>query len=60
VKYSPLEVNKKTAITVMQTISSVLLWSLVISGITGLIALSGFFASWLLIQLLVVLTGVAA
>ena len=44
----------------MQTVSSVLQWSFVISGITSVMALSGVFASWFLIQLLVVLTGVTA
>lgn len=44
----------------MQTANNVLKWSVVLSGMTGMMILGGIFTTWLMIQLLVVLTGITA
>ncbi len=41
----------------MQTMNNIFQWSCFISGMTGLTLLSGIFASWLVIEILVVLVG---
>ena len=43
-----------------QTVNNVVKWSFFISSATGLMLLGGVFASWLVIQTLVVLTGITA
>lgn len=40
--------------------NNVFKWSCVISSMTGLTLLSGIFASWLVIEILVVLVGIDA
>lgn len=42
----------------MQTVNNVLKWSLVLSGMTGLLLVGGIFATWLLIEMLAVLVGI--
>lgn len=44
----------------MQVINNVFKWSFVISGVSGLMFIGGVFASWLVIQTLVLLTGITA
>lgn len=44
----------------MQTVNNVLKWSCYISGVTGLMVLSGVLASWFVIEMLVVLVDVTA
>lgn len=44
----------------MQTANNVLKWSFVISGMTSFMLLGGIFATWLMIQMLVLLTGISA
>lgn len=44
----------------MHTANNILKWSFVVSGATVLVILAGVFATWLMIQLLVLLTGITA
>ena len=44
----------------MQTLNNVFNWSCFISGVTGLMLMGAVFASWLLIEVLVVLVDVTA
>jgi hypothetical protein len=44
----------------MQITNNILKWSFVLSSASGLLFLGSVFASWLIIQILVVLTGIAA
>lgn len=44
----------------MQTVENVVKWSFYVSGMTGLVILAGIFASWLSIELLVVLVDITA
>lgn len=46
--------------TPAQTVNNVVKWSFFISSATGLMLLGGAFASWLVIQTLVMLTGITA
>ena len=46
--------------TPTQAVNNVVKWSFFISSATGLMLLGGVFASWLVIQTLVVLTGITA
>ena len=44
----------------MQTVNNVFKWSFYLSGMTGLVILAGIFASWLSIEMLVVLVDITA
>ena len=44
----------------MQTVNNVLKWSFFISGMSGVMLLSGVFAIWLAIETLVVLIDITA
>jgi len=44
----------------MQTANSVLRWSFYISGMTGLMIMSGIFASWFIIEMFVILVDISA
>jgi hypothetical protein len=44
----------------MQTVNNVLKWSVVTSGIVGFLLMSGIFASWFAVEVLVMLTAMNA
>ena len=44
----------------MQTVNNVLKWSLMLSGMTGLLLVGGIFTTWLLIEMLAMLVGITA
>ena len=46
--------------TPMQTINNMFKWSLMVSGMTGLLLVGGIFSTWLLIEMLAVLVGISA
>lgn len=61
VSYSVIAVSKrKQAMTPMQTINNMFKWSLMVSGMTGLLLVGGIFSTWLLIEMLAVLVGISA
>lgn len=47
-------------INAVKTVNSVFKWSFLISGMTGLTAISGIFLSWFTIELAAVLVGMTA
>mgnify|MGYP001823365527 CR=1 FL=1 len=44
--------------TPMQAVNNVLKWSLMLSGMTGLLLVGGIVATWLLIEILAVVEGI--
>jgi len=44
----------------MQTVNNVLKWSFLVSGMSGIMLISGVFAIWLAIEMLVVLIDITA
>jgi len=52
--------NKIEGMYLMQTVNNVFKWSFYLSSMTGMMILGSIFASWFVIEMLVVLVGITA